>query len=102
MAGTFVSFIRTYSNPAKQKRSNMKSAIFAALAASTILMAGGASPAAAHDFPYCLQGPSWGYPGNCQFETFRQCLTTASGTDSGCGINPRAAFAAQRPPRRGY
>jgi hypothetical protein len=80
----------------------MKSVIFSALAASTILMAGGASPAAAHDYPYCLQGKSWGYPGNCQFETFQQCQATASGTDSGCGINPRVAFAAQRAPRRGY
>jgi hypothetical protein len=80
----------------------MKSAIFAALAASTILMAGVASPAAAHDYAYCLQGKHWGYPGNCEFDTFQQCQATASGTNSGCGINPRAAFAAQRAPRRGY
>jgi hypothetical protein len=80
----------------------MKSVILAALAASTILLAGGASAAAAHDYPYCLQGKSWGYPGNCQFETFQQCQATASGTDSGCGINPQVAFARQRAPRRGY
>ena len=45
---------------------------------------------------YCLQGRSWGYPGNCQFSSYRQCMATASGTDAYCGINPRYAFARQR------
>ena len=40
---------------------------------------------------YCLQGAGWGYPGNCQFRTFAQCRATASGTNAGCGINPRYA-----------
>lgn len=57
-----------------------------------------ASPAAAQD-RYCLQGRTWGYPGNCQFATYRQCMATASGTDAYCGINPRHAFARER---RGY
>jgi len=42
---------------------------------------------------YCLQGRSWGYPGNCQFSTYQQCMATASGTDAYCGINPMRAFA---------
>jgi len=41
---------------------------------------------------YCLQGRIWGYPGNCQFLTYGQCLATASGTDAGCGINPTYLF----------
>jgi Protein of unknown function (DUF3551) len=45
---------------------------------------------------YCLQGRSWGYPGNCQFSTYQQCMATASGTDAYCGINPTYAFARQR------
>ena len=45
---------------------------------------------------YCLQGRSWGYPGNCQFSTYEQCMATASGTDAYCGINPMHAFARQR------
>jgi len=45
---------------------------------------------------YCLQGSGWGYPGNCQFSSFRQCRAAASGTNAGCGINPRYAFARQR------
>jgi len=44
---------------------------------------------------YCLQGAGWGYPGNCQFSSFRQCQAAASGTNAGCGINPRYAFARQ-------
>jgi hypothetical protein len=45
---------------------------------------------------YCLQGRSWGYPGNCQFSTYRQCMASASGTFASCGINPTYAFARQR------
>ncbi|WP_425532686.1 DUF3551 domain-containing protein [Stenotrophomonas maltophilia] len=43
-----------------------------------------------------MQGRSWGYPGNCQFASYQQCLATASGTSATCGINPRYAFS-QRP-----
>ena len=45
---------------------------------------------------YCLQGRQWGYPGNCQFSTYEQCMATASGTDAYCGINPQYSFARQR------
>jgi hypothetical protein len=45
---------------------------------------------------YCLQGRQWGFPGNCQFSSYAQCMATASGTDAGCGINPQYAFARQR------
>jgi hypothetical protein len=41
---------------------------------------------------YCLQGRSWGYPGNCQFSTYAQCMATASGTDAYCGENPQYLF----------
>ena len=45
---------------------------------------------------YCLQGRQWGYPGNCQFSSYAQCMATASGTLAYCGINPQYAFARQR------
>jgi hypothetical protein len=45
---------------------------------------------------WCLQGQDWGYPGNCQFATYQQCMATASGTLSSCGINPAYAYARQR------
>jgi Protein of unknown function (DUF3551) len=59
-----------------------------------------AMPASAQD-RYCLQGRQWGYPGNCAFATYAQCMATASGTESGCGINPRYAYARQRGYYRG-
>jgi Protein of unknown function (DUF3551) len=56
------------------------------------------SPSAYESVPnsYCLQGRIWGYPGNCQFSSYAQCMATASGTDAYCGINPHYAFALQR------
>ena len=45
---------------------------------------------------YCLQGRDYGYPGNCQYSSYAQCMATASGTFSYCGINPHYAFALQR------
>ena len=54
------------------------------------------SPAMAYGDKYCLQGRQWGYPGNCQFSSYRQCMATASGTGSGCGINPAYAYGYQR------
>ncbi|WP_314963849.1 DUF3551 domain-containing protein [Bradyrhizobium lupini] len=41
---------------------------------------------------YCLQGRTWGYPGNCQFSSYDQCMATASGTLAYCGMNPIYAF----------
>ncbi|WP_128932007.1 DUF3551 domain-containing protein [Bradyrhizobium zhanjiangense] len=41
---------------------------------------------------YCLRGRTWGYPGNCQFSTYTQCLMMVSGTDVYCKMNPTYAF----------
>jgi hypothetical protein len=62
------------------------------MATSVLTISAAASPASAREYRYCLQGREWGYPGNCQFSTYRQCMATASGTYSYCGINPRVAF----------
>jgi Protein of unknown function (DUF3551) len=80
----------------------MRHLMFAAASAACILTGFGTLPAAANESRYCLQSREWGYPGNCQFSTYEQCLATASGTDAGCGINPRYAFARQRGYRGGY
>ena len=77
----------------------MRSYLFALTAAIALSGVGIISPAAAQDYPWCLQGEDWGYPGNCQFSFYWQCEATASGTFSYCGINPRFAFARQY---RGY
>jgi hypothetical protein len=67
----------------------------AVLATSALMLAGSMAPAAATggmQDNYCLQGRQSGYPGNCEFSTYQQCLATASGTGEGCGINPMRAF----------
>lgn len=82
-------------------RRNVSLAILATVSALTVV--GSISPAPAREAiqdTYCLQGRQWGYPGNCLFSSYEQCMATASGTDAYCGINPRAAFAQQR--RGGY
>jgi hypothetical protein len=77
----------------------MRSYLLAVTAAIALLLStfGTISPASAQDYPWCLQGEDWGYPGNCQFSFYWQCAATASGTYSYCGINPRFAFAPQYP-----
>ncbi len=54
------------------------------------------APAQARDYPYCLQGLSAGYPGDCRFTSFQQCQASASGTGDGCGLNPRVAYARRK------
>jgi hypothetical protein len=77
----------------------MKHLLLAAAAAVAIVASLGAStPASAQD-RYCLQGRIWGYPGNCQFASYAQCMATASGTNAYCGVNPRYAYARRY---RGY
>ncbi|MBV9458312.1 MAG: DUF3551 domain-containing protein [Bradyrhizobium sp.] len=71
-----------------------------AIILSVATLAAFTEPAAAQD-RYCLQGRGWGYPGNCAFATYAQCMATASGTDAGCGVNPRYAYARQRGSYRG-
>jgi hypothetical protein len=76
-----------------------KFALAIVAAASALTVAGSTLPAsAAEGVPdsYCLQGRIWGYPGNCQFSTYQQCLASASGTDAYCGINPMQAYAYQQ------
>ena len=80
-----------------------------AAAAGLALMTLMPQAASAYDYPYCLQGRRWGYPGNCQFQTYEQCQASASGTDDYCGVNPQTAFAERwerrrhrPPPRRSW
>jgi hypothetical protein len=77
----------------------MRKALLAilALSAATAATVGGSSPAAAHDYPYCLQGRGVGIPGDCSYSSYDQCMASASGRAVYCNINPRVAFG---PPRR--
>jgi hypothetical protein len=76
----------------------MRNAMLAILTLSAALAAtlAGPSPAAAYDYPYCLQGRGIGIPGECAYTSYAQCMASASGRALYCGINPRVAFAQQR------
>ncbi|WP_027571988.1 DUF3551 domain-containing protein [Bradyrhizobium sp. WSM1743] len=71
----------------------MKYRLLAAAAALAIMGSFASSSAAVAQDRYCLQGRIWGYPGNCQFASYGQCMASASGTNAYCGINPRYAYA---------
>lgn len=78
---------------------------FATMAALAMVAAGaatmaGPTPAAAYDYPYCVQGRGIGIPGDCSYQTYAQCMASASGRGLYCNVNPRAALNHQQP-RRG-
>lgn len=75
-------------------RRRISLAILTAVSALTVV--GSTVPAPAAQDSYCLQGRRWGYPGNCAFSTYQQCLASASGTIDYCGVNPARAYAPQR------
>lgn len=54
------------------------------------------APAQAYDYPYCLQGRTVGIPGECSYQTYAQCMASASGRALYCNVNPRVAFNQQR------
>ena len=63
--------------------------VLVAAGATTIA---GSGPAAAFDYPYCVQGRGVGVPGDCSYTSYGQCMASASGRDLYCNINPRVAF----------
>ena len=68
-------------------------AVLAVAAAGAATMAG-SGPAAAIDYPYCIQGGGWGTPGDCGYRSYAECSAALSGRYGTCNINPRAAFCA--------
>ena len=78
---------------------NTMLAILALLSAGAATIAG-PTPAAAYDYPWCIQGGGWGIPGDCSYRSYAECMATASGRRVYCNINPRAAFGRQRHGRR--
>ena len=63
-----------------------------ALSAATAATVAGTLPAAAYDYPYCVQGRGVGIPGDCSYTSYAQCMASASGRGLYCNINPRVAF----------
>jgi Protein of unknown function (DUF3551) len=55
----------------------------------------GSSPAAAFDYPYCIQSRIDAT--RCSFTSYNQCMASASGIGAECIVNPYLAFAQQSP-----
>lgn len=83
----------------------MRNALLAALAVAGVAVAGAGS-AEARDYRYCLvEGGFASGPGTCYYNTYAQCMASASGRRAYCQVNPVFAFAEQgRPvkPRKVY
>jgi hypothetical protein len=62
-------------------------AAFTGFAGSFLVLA--PSAAQARDYPYCIKGEFYaGGIGDCSFDTYQQCLATASGRIAYCDVNP--------------
>lgn len=62
----------------------------------------GASPAGAHDYPFCIKGCDFAAGrGDCSFSSYAQCQATASGRDATCAANPYFDANAELQPYRG-
>ena len=60
-----------------------------ALLAIGLLSSFGASPAAAEDGAFCINGFNYdGGLGDCSYSSYAQCQATASGTANTCLANP--------------
>jgi hypothetical protein len=70
-----------------------------ALSAAGVATLATSAPAAAYDYPWCVQGRGVGIPGDCSYQTYAQCEASASGRALYCNSNPRAALN-QMPQRR--
>ncbi|MDO9058852.1 MAG: DUF3551 domain-containing protein [Bradyrhizobium sp.] len=77
----------------------MRNTLMAAVLAAGVATFAGAAPAAAYDYPYCAQGRGVGIPGDCSYQTYAQCMASASGRALSCNINPRAALNQQQQQR---
>ncbi len=74
----------------------------AALSAAAIITTVTSGPAAAYDYPWCAQGKGVGVPGDCSYQTYGQCMASASGRNLYCNVNPRVAFGRVRQGRPVY
>jgi hypothetical protein len=83
----------------------MRAVVLAILAAG-MMAAAGSAPAEAREYRFCLQTPEIGLPGDCSYQTYAQCLASASGRYAACNLNPWYAFAGPERSRqrryRGY
>ena len=72
----------------------MRSFFLAAVAiGAAIPMIGAPASAQARDYPFCIKGSDYmSSVGDCSFDTYQQCLDTASGRYAWCDRNPYFAY----------
>lgn len=75
----------------------MRNALFAALALAGVAVSGAGS-AEARDYRFCLVEGNEPGPGTCYYNTYAQCMASASGRRAYCQVNPVFAFAEQYQP----
>jgi hypothetical protein len=73
----------------------MRKALFAAMALAGVAMYG-TGPAEARDYRYCLVEGFAAGPGTCYYNTYAQCMASASGRRAYCQLNPVYAFAGEQ------
>ena len=68
----------------------MRKFSLAAVAVGTLASVGMTpSPVQARDYPFCIKGDDFGGGvGDCSFDSYEQCLATASGRKAYCDVNP--------------
>jgi hypothetical protein len=70
---------------------NVTLAILALSVAGAATLAG-SDAIAAHDYPYCIEDEISAFPHNCYYQSYAQCMASASGRAAECVVNPRVAF----------
>src|SRR5262249_18746395 len=70
----------------------MRRIVLATMALIAAGVAGVATSTPAAAGTWCVQGRDEGYPGDCSYATYGQCMASASGRSAYCGVNPRAAY----------
>jgi len=81
-------------------RRSVSLAILTTVSALTVVGSISSAPAAEPmQDSYCLQGRSSGYPGNCQFSSYQQCMATLSGIGGTCIRSPYYRGAVREVPR---
>ena len=70
----------------------MRKTLLAAMALAGVVVFGTGS-AEARDYRYCLVEGFAAGPGTCYYDTYAQCMASASGRRAYCQVNPVFAFA---------
>jgi len=83
----------------------MRNVLMATLVGGVLATVGMMPDASAREYPFCIKGDIYASStGDCSFDTYQQCLATASGRRAYCDANPFYGDRDVRiaPPRHAY